>query len=294
MGIQTLSAVILLSFVGFISGIAIFLTSKSLPKEDESLEEAAGIKEFLPGADCGACGYPGCFAYALAVAKDKQVFVKTPCPTLAQDKEGMKKLETYLGLKAEAKIGKKAVVHCTGQSEPIADYHGIETCKAASQIASGFKECPYACLGLGDCVAVCPTGAISIDPERRVAVVDWETCIGCGLCVDACPQGLPELVSANMPQYLGCNYQAARDIPGRKRCADGCIHCKICVKVSQNGEVTWNEKKDLPHFDPEKCLPAHAAIEKCPRQIIKKTATYKEPLAISTQLSAKANRSADG
>jgi len=291
---QTTITIILLSLIGFIAGLLIFLASKFLPKEDESLEETARIKEFLPGADCGACGHPGCFAYAQAVAKDKQVFAKTPCPILAQDKEGMKKLETYLGLKSEAKIGNKAVVHCTGQSETLADYRGIETCKAASQVASGFKECPYACLGLGDCVAVCPTGAISINPARKVAVVDWETCIGCGLCVEACPQGLTELVPSNMPQYLGCNYQAARDIPGRKRCPDGCIHCKICVKVSQNGEVTWDEAKDLPRFDLKKCLPAHAAIEKCPRQIIKKTATYEEPSAIGTQHSAKANRSANG
>jgi len=286
--------IILLSLIGFVSGLAIFLASKFLPKEDSSFEETARIKEFLPGADCGACGHPGCFAYAQAVAKDKQVFVKTPCPTLAQDKEGMRRLETYLGLEAETTVGKKAVVHCTGQSEPIADYHGVATCKGAAQIASGFKECPYACLGLGDCVTVCPTGAIAINPEKKIAIVDWQECIGCGLCVEACPQGLTELVPADMPQYLGCNYQAARDIPGRKRCADGCIHCKICVKVSPNGEVTWNEEKDLPYFDPEKSLPAPAAIEKCPRKIIKKTATYKEPSAISTQLSAKENRSANG
>lgn len=291
---QSTITVVLLTLIGLVAGLAIFLASRFLPKEDKSLEETARIREFLPGADCGACGYPGCFAYAQAVAKDKQVFAKTPCPTLSQDKEGMHRLEEYLEIEASAQVGKKSVIHCTGNSEILVNYAGITTCKAASQIASGFKECPYACLGLGDCVAVCPTGAISIDPERKVALVDWEACIGCGLCVDACPQGLPELVSANMPQYLGCNYQATRDIPGRKRCADGCIHCKICVKVSQNEEVTWNEKKDLPHFDPEKCLPAHAAIEKCPRKIIKKTATYKEPSAISTQLSAKANRSANG
>jgi Na+-translocating ferredoxin:NAD+ oxidoreductase RNF subunit RnfB len=284
---QSTITVVLLTGVGFAMGLAIFLSNCLLPKEDESLAEAARIREFLPGADCGACGYPGCFAYAQAVAKDKNVFVKNPCPTLSQDKEGMARLEAYLGLKAEVRVGKKAVVHCTGCSEVIADYHGPSTCAAAVQVASGYKECPYACLGFGDCAAVCPTGAISIDPDRRVAFVDWNRCIGCGQCVAACPQGLIELVPANMPQYLGCNYQAARDIPGRKRCADGCIHCKICVKVSQNKEVTWNEKKDLPYFDPEKCLPAHAAIEKCPRKIIKKTATYKEP-------SAKANRSANG
>jgi len=117
--------VVVLSSIGFFSGLMIYVASKvlpkedeslaeALPKEDESLAEAARIKEFLPGADCGACGHPGCLAYAQAVAHDKQVFVKSPCPVLSQDKEGMKRLEDYLGLKAEAGVGKKAVVHCTG------------------------------------------------------------------------------------------------------------------------------------------------------------------------------------
>jgi len=265
--------VVVLSSIGFFSGLMIYVASKVLPKEDESLAEAARIKEFLPGADCGACGHPGCFAYAQAVAHDKQVFVKTPCPTLAQDDEGMQKLEDYLGLEAEATVGNKAVVHCTGGSHPIADYTGLQTCAAAVQLASGFNECLYSCLGLGDCVRVCPTGAMSIDQEKHVAVVDWETCIGCGLCVAACPQGLTELIPANTPQYLACNYQAKRDIPGRKRCSDGCIHCHICEKVSPEGAVAWDEKKDLPIFH---VTQVDTAIEKCPRHVIRKTTSYEE------------------
>ena len=271
--------VVVLSSIGFFSGLMIYVASKVLPKEDESLAEAARIKEFLPGADCGACGYPGCFAYAQAVAHDNQVFVKTPCPTLSQNKEGMKRLENYLGLKAVAAV-KKAVVHCTGGSHPIAEYDGLKTCAAAVQLASGFNECPYSCLGLGDCVRVCPTGAMSIDDDKHVAVVDWETCIGCGLCVAACPQGLTELIPANTPQYLACNYQAKRDIPGRKRCPDGCIHCHICEKVSSEGAVTWDEKKDLPIFHVDQI---DTAIEKCPRHVIRKTAAYeeeKEPVGV--------------
>lgn len=274
---HTTLTVILLSLIGFIAGLAIFLASKFLPKEDESLAEAAKIKEFLPGADCGACGHPGCFAYAQAVTKNKSVFTRTPCPTLAQDKQGIKRLEEHLGLKAEATVGKKAVVHCTGGSHSIVTYEGLASCKAAVQLASGFNECSFACIGMGDCVAVCPTGAMAIDPERNVASVDWSTCIGCGLCVPACPQHLTELVPANMPQYLACNYLSKRDIPGRKRCPDGCLHCQICVKVSTDGEVTWDEKKDLPYFDPERSIPAPAAIEKCPRHVIKKSPAYEEP-----------------
>ena len=275
MSAQTILAVILLSLVGFIAGIAIFVVNKVLPKEDESLQRATDLKEYLPGADCGACGHPGCFAYAQAAAKNKEVVVKNPCRILAKDEEGTKRLGDYLGLKIDTtQIGQKAVVHCSGESPIIGSYNGIRTCKAATQVGGGFKECPYACLGLGDCATVCPADAIGVDPEKRVVVVDWQRCIGCGMCVKTCPRGLIELIPGDMPQYLGCNYLAAKDVAGRKKCSVGCIHCKLCVKASENGEVTWNDAKDLPFFDPQKRLVAKAAIEKCPRHIILKTPAY--------------------
>jgi len=263
--------VTILSAIGFFSGLMIYVASRVLPEEDEALAKAEDIKEFLPGADCAACGYPGCLAYAQAVARDKQVFVDSPCPTLSQDEEGIKRLEDFLGLKAQAAVGKKAIVHCTGGTRPIAEYDGVWTCAAAAQVASGFNECPYACIGFGDCERVCPTGAISIDKQKHLAVVNWRSCIGCGLCVDACPQGIMELVPADTPQYLACNYQAMRDIPGRKRCPDGCIHCHICQKVEAEGSVTWDEAKDLPVFG---AIQVDTAIDKCPRHVILETSAY--------------------
>ncbi len=263
--------ILLLTLVGFGAGVAIFVISKVLPKEDPSLEEAERIKELLPGGECGACGYPGCFAYAQAVVKDKQMPARAPCRPLVQDKEGLLRFEAHLGLSInKAQLERRALVHCSGNSPNLAAYNGINSCRAAMQLASGFRECLYACLGLVDCARICPVNAIAIDAESRVAVVDWEKCIGCGLCSPACPQNLIDLVPKAMPQYLGCNYQAAKEIPGRKRCAVGCIHCRICVKVSPEGEVAWSAEKDLPCFDPQRCLFAAAAIAKCPRKIILK------------------------
>ena len=283
MSVQTILAVALLTLVGLIAGIAIFVVNRLLPKEDESLQKAAEIKEYLPGADCGACGQPGCFAYAQAAAKDKEIVVKTPCRLLAQDEEGTKRLGEYLGFDIDTtQIGQKAVVHCTGDSPVIGAYGGITTCGAAVQVGGGFKECPYACLGFGDCAAVCPADAITIDAVRQVAVVDWERCIGCGMCVKTCPRSLIELIPADMPQYLGCNYLAAKDVAERKKCSVGCIHCRLCVKASEDGEVTWNDEKDLPFFDPEKKMVAAAAIEKCPRSIILKTSAYPQEEEVSS------------
>jgi len=55
---------------------------------------------------------------------------------------------------------------------------------------------PLVCLQCHEaaCVAVCPVGALSRDPERGVVVLSEARCIRCGLCVAACPFGamLPE------------------------------------------------------------------------------------------------------
>lgn len=273
MSSQPIITILLLTLIGLGAGVAIFVISKVLPKEDPSLEEAEKIKDLLPGGECGACGYPGCFAYAQAVAKDRQMPARVPCRPLVQDEDGLRRFEAHLGLSLNmAQLGRRALVHCSGDSPNIATYNGINSCRAAVQLASGFRECLYACLGLGDCAHVCPVNAITIDPERRVAGVDWKKCIGCGLCPPACPQNLIDLVPKAMPQYLGCNYQAAKEIQGRKRCAVGCIHCRICVKVSPDGEVGWDAENDLPCFDPQRSRLAATAIAKCPRKIILRTA----------------------
>ena len=270
----TILAVILLSSVGLIAGIAIFVANRILPKEDASLQKANEIKEHLPGADCGACGKPGCFAYAQAVAKDIEILNDSPCRILASDEEATRALGEYLGVDlSNAGPSSKAVVHCTGDSPRIGSYTGVQTCAAAVQVGAGEKECPYACVGYGDCATVCPVNAISIDGEKNIAVVDWDRCIGCGMCVAACPRGLIELIPAETPQYLGCNYQAGKDIAGRKKCSVGCIHCRTCVRSSESGEVVWNDEKDLPQFS--ETLAANA-IEKCPRKIIIKTSAYPE------------------
>jgi ferredoxin len=43
------------------------------------------------------------------------------------------------------------------------------------------------CNGCGECVAVCPNGAIIL--QHDLALIDQELCQGCEICRDACPQG---------------------------------------------------------------------------------------------------------
>lgn len=43
------------------------------------------------------------------------------------------------------------------------------------------------CAGCQECVIRCPSGALSIEPERWVAVADDELCVGCRQCTRTCP-----------------------------------------------------------------------------------------------------------
>src|SRR5215475_2598411 len=43
-----------------------------------------------------------------------------------------------------------------------------------------------ACVGCNQCVNVCPSGALSMDIQRRKAVLEEPRCVGCMKCVEQC------------------------------------------------------------------------------------------------------------
>jgi len=49
------------------------------------------------------------------------------------------------------------------------------------------------CTHCGACIALCPTGAFSLDPETRKVIFDNDKCIVCELCIKACPPRAMEL-----------------------------------------------------------------------------------------------------
>ncbi|NLC34442.1 MAG: 4Fe-4S binding protein [Erysipelothrix sp.] len=42
------------------------------------------------------------------------------------------------------------------------------------------------CAGVQACIGVCPTGALSMNPDNK-AECDAELCIDCGVCIEVCP-----------------------------------------------------------------------------------------------------------
>jgi len=255
--------VVLITSVGIFCGVLISLANFLLPAESKLLHKAGQIVEILPGMNCGACGSPGCFAYAQELAKDPSYINEHPCMALIHDEDRLRELEKKIGISVE-KVNLKAFVHCGGSSEDLFEYSGISSCKAASLISGGYKTCAYSCLGLGDCVEVCPYDAIKVNEKKKIVVVDRDRCIGCGLCVNECPRGLIEIMPARAFVSLRCDYEARRNIPGRERCDNGCIHCKKCYKSCPSNAIKWDGKKDLPVIDHTVCTGCYKCVEVCP------------------------------
>ena len=254
----------ILAAIGLACGLMIYLVYIKVPQKVKGLDKTEELNAILPGMNCGACGHPGCFGYAQALTADPNLITKTPCATVLQDLEKLKQLEKALGITLDASaMLKKALAQCNGNSEIICNYSGVGTCKAAAQLLSGYKKCPYACLGLDDCVKVCPENAIYIDPGKNVAIVDTEKCNGCGLCVAECPQDLIELVLARTKIAFLCNYKPLRNVPGREKCDFGCIHCRKCFKACEYEAIEWNKETALPEFNQEKCTLCLKCIEAC-------------------------------
>ena len=58
--------VLIVAAIGLIAGLGLALASKFMAVPVDEHQEK--IRECLPGANCGACGYSGCDGYAAAVA----------------------------------------------------------------------------------------------------------------------------------------------------------------------------------------------------------------------------------
>jgi len=50
------------------------------------------------------------------------------------------------------------------------------------------------CVDCGACVALCPTGAISMNQDEMKVEFDLSKCVVCGLCTDICPYHAVEIV----------------------------------------------------------------------------------------------------
>lgn len=246
--------------LGLLMGALLALASKLFAVKKD--EKAEAIKECLPGANCGGCGYSGCDAYAAAVSAGDAPVNKCS----VGGAEAASKIAQIMGVDAGAQVRMRAQVMCSGTGEYAKKkykYEGIDDCVAASKIGGGDKMCKNGCIGLGNCVRACPFDAIVV--ENGVAAVDYSKCKGCGICVSACPKGIIKLIPFDAKHWVGCmSVDDGKNT--RKVCDVGCISCKLCQKNCPAGAI--NVDNFVASIDYDKCTGCDICTDKCPRHII--------------------------
>lgn len=249
----------ILLLAGIAAVCAAILTHASIFLSVEEDETAVAIRDCLPGANCGACGYSGCDGYAKALA-DKTTDATNLC--IPGGDRAAAEIAQILGVEAADVVEKVAYVACNGNCDAVErkyDYHGYKSCIAANLSYSGDKSCTFACLGYGDCAKVCPQNAISI--SDGIAHVDPTKCIGCGMCARICPNGIIKIVNDTTRVVVKCSNHDKGALT-RKYCTNGCIGCMKCQKTCPHGAI--KVENNLATIDYSLCTGCGECEKVCP------------------------------
>jgi len=114
-------------------------------------------------------------------------------------------------------------------STEVSKYNENYTCFVVKSIQDSPNDCKYACIGLGDCVKVCPQQAISI--VNNTAVIS-DLCCGCGKCADICPQNIIKLIPKNTKTVTLCSNTNTENLTS-------------CTTRNIEENAQWNVKKDF-------------------------------------------------
>ena len=255
-------AVLIVSAIGLIAGLGLAIASKIMAVPAD--EKADEIEAILAGVNCGACGYSGCSGYAIALSKGETTNTVLCAPG---GTEVSKKIAELTGLSAGEILPSAAVVLCQGNTHNTGKkltYSGVETCKMATQLFGGPKDCVYGCIGFGDCVEVCPYNAIHLCDE--IARVNPLACRACTACVAACPKGLIRMMPLYEAKAAVLCANREKGARTRKQCKTGCIGCMKCVKVCEANAITVTDNCAKVDFD--KCISCGKCKEVCPVKAI--------------------------
>jgi len=226
-------------------------------EEDPRVEET---EDLLPGCNCGACGEPGCHAFAEKLVAGRA----QPSRCTVASADAIDAVAELLDVDPGQQEKRVARLHCAGgrgQAYQIAEYRGFESCVAASVVSGGGKGCPWGCLGLGDCERVCTFDAIALN-SNGLPTVEIEKCTACGDCADACPRDLFELVPLNQHLFVQCKAPLAGAM-ATAVCVAACDACERCVADAAPGLIRMQD--NLPLVDYRAGGPARPeATFRCP------------------------------
>ena len=226
--------------------------------EDPRIDE---VEEMLPHANCGACGQPGCRAFAEALVKGETA----PSKCTVSSAEGVERIANYLGVDAGSEEKRVARLLCAGgknEAHNLADYRGgLRTCRGESVVTGGIKSCTWGCLGLGDCVEVCNFDALYMNEDGLPTVIA-DKCTACGDCVRICPKGLFEIMPLSQKLVVQCKSLLEGDL-AESKCSVACTACGRCVADSVPGVIEIKNNLAVVNYDLNE-LTKPEAIRRCP------------------------------
>jgi len=253
--VSALTAFILGVLLGFFKKIFYVPTD---PTQDK-------IRECLPGANCGGCGYPGCDGFAAACARGEAPVNGCTAGGAAV----AQKVGAVMGVAASTTryVALLACRGCKDVAAPKGIYNGVHTCAAAKTLGiNGTKMCAWGCVGFGDCVASCTFGALTMG-EDGLPKFDYTKCTGCGACARACPQNLIARVDADRK---GSVAQCSNRNPNKpvilKQCKNACIKCGKCEKNCPQGAIVVTN--GIPVVDYSKCVSCGTCVAGCPTKVL--------------------------
>jgi Na+-translocating ferredoxin:NAD+ oxidoreductase subunit B len=215
------------------------------------------LERSLPGINCGACGFPGCRAFAEALLSG----AAAPAACSVASAADKQCIAGFLGVPVGTSERRVARLACAGGNNVArlqAHYQGELSCAAAAQVAGGPKQCLWGCVGFADCERACDFDAITMD-GHALPVVDEAACTACGACVTACPKDLFHIVPAARRLWVACSNRNAGDAL-RAVCQ---VACTACGKCAADAPEVIRMVDNLPLPDPA-ARANRAAIERCP------------------------------
>ena len=218
------------------------------------------VEEMLPGANCGACGEPGCRAFAERVVGGDA----TPGGCTVSSEGERTEIASYLGVDVgagERWVARLACAGGTNVARQRASYLGLGTCRAATLVAGGGKGCAWACLGFGDCEVVCDFDAITMD-AHGLPVVDVDRCTACNDCVEICPRDLFSLQPVSRRLWVSCSNRLFGE-EAENECEVACTACGLCAADAAENVIAMVENLAIVDYDYND-LASPEAIDRCP------------------------------
>jgi len=230
--------------------------------EDPRIDD---VDEMLPHNNCGACGQPGCRAFAEKVVAGE--LPPSKCTVSAAD--AIQRIAEYLGVDAGSEEKRVARLLCAGgkrEAQNLADYKGaMRTCRGESVVTGGPKACAWGCMGLGDCADACDFDAIFMNDEGLPVVIP-DLCVACGDCVEACPKGLFEIMPVSHNLIVQCKSLLEGD-NALSKCTVACTACGRCVADGAPGLIEIKNNLAVINYELNN-LASPDATRRCPTDAI--------------------------